>query len=48
MVDGFLNLSAVFGSDLPQNEMFLAQIERSLACLFELGALKAMEKINKD
>ncbi len=47
LFDGFLNLRAVFGDDLPQNEIFRSQIEKSLASLFEFGSLKAMEKINK-
>jgi len=47
LLDGFLNLRAVFGDDLPQNEIFRSQIEKSLASLFEFGSLKAMEKINQ-
>jgi len=47
LLAGFLHLSAVFGDDLPKNENFRAQVGKSLADLFALGAVKAIEKINR-
>ncbi|VAW16313.1 D-mannonate oxidoreductase [hydrothermal vent metagenome] len=47
LLDGFLKLKSVFGADLPQNEIFYARVGTILADLFEMGALKTIEKISK-
>ncbi len=47
LLDGFLNLSAIFGNDLPVNKLFRQRVGLSLASLFKLGALKTIEKINR-
>ena len=44
MVDGYLGVREIFGSDLPQNETFRKELVGHLQSLYEHGALQTVQR----